>query len=123
MAFPPPVFNLRANVWNVGHTPALNVPDFTAVLCQNYASPHNPNWFNFGNPGGGPHFSGFASLIKFPVGLLTFAQGMIIQPDPIPALYYIVVYDAYFFYGFPQAFQGAWVVPCSNAGALKYAYG
>lgn len=122
MSFPIPVFNLVANVWNAGLTPAANPPSAAGVVCALYASPHNPNYFRFGNPGGGPIFSGFASLAKFPVGLLVFAQGSIIQPDTSEATYYIVVYDQRFYWGFPQAFHGAWCVPCSAAGALKYAY-
>lgn len=123
MAFPPPVFNLHANIWVAGTTPALNLPSQTNVLCQHYASPHNLNYFRMANPGGGAFFSGIASLLKFPMGTVVFAQGTIVQPDGIPAVYYICLYDQFFYYGFAQAFHGAWVIPCTAAGALKYGYG
>jgi len=122
MPFPTTNYNLLAKVWNPGHTPAANAPDFTNQPCQLYADPHDVFWFSFANPGGATHFSGIASLCKFHPNTLTFAQRSIIQPDSTTAKYYIVLYDQQFFYGFPQWYHGAWVIPCAANGALIYNY-
>lgn len=123
MPYPITTYNRIASTWNVGHTPAGNAPDHTLVPCQHYNTPHTFNYFRLNNPGGGAQFSGVATLIKFNIGALVFAQGVIIQPNNAVAQYYIVFYDQLFYDGFAQAFHGAWCIECLNTGALKYAYG
>lgn len=115
MSFPIPVFPLAMNVWNSGHRPSVDPPDFVGVPGQIYLSPHE-FWAYETNtvPTGILH--DMMALIKFQEGIRVYSGFEIVQPDPTEAAYWIGVYSAHFYLGFPQAFWGMWSTRCTSAG-------
>jgi len=111
MPFMPPSFNLLAQVWNAGHTPATDLPDRRDEACQLYVpSRAVPVWDQ------GLDFPWhFVIILRRPSGLPELARGDIVGLSPGPD-YYLVRWTQKVHYGFPNEYRESYVTQCDSAG-------
>ena len=120
MSYPIPVFNLNANVWNPGHTPAVNVPDFTTFV-QLYVSPHNPFELNVLAAGNSINID-WLVLVKTAAAPVGFGRNTIFQCRPSFTRYHKVLWHETYYAGFPQQFEGYLCSQCNANGTIPATY-
>lgn len=70
MAFTLPSFNLVCDIWDEGHAPGTDAPDFVSVPCQNYVDTRRPAFVNV------------AMSIRIPAGAISGLSGTYYSAAP-----------------------------------------
>jgi hypothetical protein len=111
MPFSVPTFNLLANIWNAGHTPAGDLPDRVDQPCQLYLpSRAVPVWDQgLDNPWN------FVIILRYPSGLPELARGDIVGLTPAPD-YYLVRWSQRIHQGFLNEYRESYVTQCDANG-------
>ena len=112
MPFSLPVFNLVADFWTGGHTPAADPPDTVGVPCQLYLT-SRPSTDQVAST---PTLYTLPIIIRMPLGIYTPAKGDITEVAPGSADYYLVRWVQVIHLGFPNAYLTALVEQCDAAG-------
>jgi len=113
MAFTLPIFNLAADVWTAGHTPAADPPDVLALPTQLYLTSRGllditPGSVNLWVP---PVF------LRVPIGIYTPVRGDIAEVVPGSADFYKVRWTQSTHRGFPNEYLSVLVEQCDATGA------
>jgi len=113
MAYTVPNFNLLADVWNAGHTPADDPPDEENVPCQFYLYSRgtfdvDPCELELYTP---PIWLRFQSVDAGIVSL-----GQVFEVEPETGRYYRARFKEIMHYGFPNQYLIVVVVQCTSDG-------
>jgi len=114
MAYTVPVFNVPIDVWDAGHVPDDDVPDFENVTVQFYVYSRvsfdvQPCELELYNP---------PIQIGFPVSTLAiWVSGQVFEVPAESGRYYRARFKEKLHLGFPNEYLVAYVVQCNGAGA------
>jgi len=113
MAYTVPVFNVPIDVWDAGHVPDDDVPDFENVTVQFYVYSRvsfdvQPCELELYNP---------PIQIRFPVSTLAiWVSGQVFEVPAESGRYYRARFKEKLHLGFPNEYLVAYVVQCNGAG-------
>lgn len=114
MSYRLPNFNLSTQIWQGGHTPAVDPPDLIAVSAQLYV--HSKGSF------GDYVFPSFqyvpAIFLRFPLGAYLPNAGDIVDSLTPPGDYYLVGFAQRIHVGFPNEYWMVSVLQCTSSGAV-----
>lgn len=113
MAYTTPNFNLLCDVWNSGHVPGSDTPDFENVACQLYVNGRTmfdvqPCDLETYQP---------AIAIRLPPSIIPiWSAGQIFEVPAESGFYYRARFKERMHLGFPNQYLAVWVVQCGADG-------
>lgn len=113
MPYTPPNFNLLADAWTAGHTPAADPPDILSIPCQTYVASR----LSTDQVAGTPTLYTPVIIIRQPTGVYSPLVGDIYEVTPGSGDFYKVRWSQVYHLGFTNQYLGVLVEQCDGTGA------